>query len=288
MKNLTTSCLVVLLGTALLACSPVQRLNKTNVKGDSFTQALFEKYKAFAKSEEKQADWRDANHFAEKAMRAAHGEKVLPEDPTKWARISKEHLPELKDARSKLLHLLNDKKIFDRHPVDLAAAQYYFDCWVEQQDENWQLDEIQVCRSAFYNELYKLGHGQRQDVTNKYNIIETDEKFVHKVFFPFDKNQLDAKGKKFVEEIAINYKNEGLTYNFVVNGYADKVGDASYNLALSKKRAEAVKNALVKNGINADMITVNAYGFDHNAVETDHNEREPLNRRVEVRLVESK
>ena len=45
-----------------------------------------------------------------------------------------------------------------------------------------------------------------------------------------------------------------------VLGYADRLGDESYNQTLSQKRANAVKNELVKQGIPADAIIVAGMG----------------------------
>ena len=52
--------------------------------------------------------------------------------------------------------------------------------------------------------------------------------------------------------------------NVVIAGYADKdTGSSAYNMSLSKRRAEAVKKALVdKYGISADRLTVKAEGSD--------------------------
>jgi outer membrane protein OmpA-like peptidoglycan-associated protein len=45
-----------------------------------------------------------------------------------------------------------------------------------------------------------------------------------------------------------------------VNGYTDARGSSAYNMALSKKRANSVKNYMIKNGISAARITVHPFG----------------------------
>jgi outer membrane protein OmpA-like peptidoglycan-associated protein len=53
---------------------------------------------------------------------------------------------------------------------------------------------------------------------------------------------------------------KGKTVKLNVGGYSDNVGPASTNLALSKKRAEAVRAFLVKHGVSADSLTAQGFG----------------------------
>jgi outer membrane protein OmpA-like peptidoglycan-associated protein len=70
----------------------------------------------------------------------------------------------------------------------------------------------------------------------------------------------------------------------VVTGFTDTSGNAKYNLRLSERRAEAVKEELVKNGVSPDIITVQGRGEEVLIVPTGPNEREPQNRRVRIEL----
>lgn len=56
---------------------------------------------------------------------------------------------------------------------------------------------------------------------------------------------------------------KGKTVKLSVGGYSDNVGPASTNLALSKKRAEAVRAFLVKHGVSADSLTAQGFGDAH-------------------------
>ncbi|CAN7544798.1 OmpA family protein [Caballeronia sp. dw_19] len=53
---------------------------------------------------------------------------------------------------------------------------------------------------------------------------------------------------------------KGKAVKLTVGGYSDNVGQASTNLALSKKRAEAVRAFLVKHGVSADSLTAQGFG----------------------------
>ena len=67
-------------------------------------------------------------------------------------------------------------------------------------------------------------------------------------------------------------------------GYADSSGSEDYNQKLSLKRADAVREYLIKNGMPAEQITVSGRGEADPAVPTAPNTREPANRRVEIIL----
>ncbi len=64
-----------------------------------------------------------------------------------------------------------------------------------------------------------------------------------------------------------------------VEGYTDSTGPAEYNMKLSKRRAEAVANALIQRGVDPARITTIGFG------ETQSISSDPAaNRRVEIRI----
>ena len=69
-----------------------------------------------------------------------------------------------------------------------------------------------------------------------------------------------------------------------VTGHTDTSGAATYNMALSLRRANAVKDALVREGIPAAAIAVTGRGETALLVQTGDNVKEPQNRRVEIVL----
>ncbi|HYW94667.1 MAG TPA: OmpA family protein, partial [Bacteroidales bacterium] len=66
-----------------------------------------------------------------------------------------------------------------------------------------------------------------------------------------------------------------------INGYADNIGSRGYNLRLSQKRSEAVREYLVLEGIASDRIECEGFGFEKPIRENDSEENRQLNRRVE-------
>jgi outer membrane protein OmpA-like peptidoglycan-associated protein len=102
------------------------------------------------------------------------------------------------------------------------------------------------------------------------------------VFFEFDKSALTPDGKKVVDAAAAAFKSG--KSNVAVAGYTDLAGTQQYNLALSKRRADTVKAALVKDGVPASAIGESWYGKQNPRVPTADGVREPQNRRVEITM----
>lgn len=68
-------------------------------------------------------------------------------------------------------------------------------------------------------------------------------------------------------------------------GYTDSIGGAAYNLKLSQKRAEAVKEYLVGKGIDAGRIQAKGYGKENPVASNKTDEGREYNRRVELHIL---
>jgi len=71
----------------------------------------------------------------------------------------------------------------------------------------------------------------------------------------------------------------------VISGHTDSTGSEQYNQALSERRANAVKNALVGMGVNPARMTTIGYGKSRPVASNASEAGRQLNRRVELRIV---
>ena len=85
------------------------------------------------------------------------------------------------------------------------------------------------------------------------------------VFFAFDSSSLSAEAQAALDtQVAWLKKHDDV--NVIVQGHCDDRGTREYNLALGERRANAVKQYLVSQGIAADRISVISYGKERPAV----------------------
>jgi len=129
------------------------------------------------------------------------------------------------------------------------------------------------------------GRGGTHSVTCTVTIIkriimgETKEK----VLFDFDKADLKPAGQQIVAEVVKDMKENAQLRAHLI-GHADSTGSDQYNMGLSKRRAEATRNAMVKMGIPAAYITTDWKGEKEPIASNDTPEGRAQNRRVEIIL----
>lgn len=104
------------------------------------------------------------------------------------------------------------------------------------------------------------------------------------VYFEFDRSDLTTQAADTISAAAQRASSCAVT-RVNIEGHADRSGSPAYNTALSERRARAVSAELVRRGIPASTITVEALGESQPAVDTPDGAREPLNRRSEVVIV---
>jgi outer membrane protein OmpA-like peptidoglycan-associated protein len=104
------------------------------------------------------------------------------------------------------------------------------------------------------------------------------------VFFDFDKATLRPESEVELSEV-VRLLRDNPTWRVEVEGHTDSIGTASYNLALSQRRAETVQRFLVERGIGAARITARGYGASRPVADNRTEEGRSLNRRTEILFI---
>jgi outer membrane protein OmpA-like peptidoglycan-associated protein len=103
------------------------------------------------------------------------------------------------------------------------------------------------------------------------------------LFFDWAKPDIRSDDQAVLDRAAEAWRaspGSGLT----LSGHTDRSGSSAFNIRASRKRAEMVRDELVKRGVPAGAISVVAYGEDRPLVPTEDGVREVQNRRVEIEL----
>lgn len=103
----------------------------------------------------------------------------------------------------------------------------------------------------------------------------------HTVYFGFDSAALDGAAREVVAAAVADYRANGETSVSVV-GHTDTSGPIDYNIALSERRADAVAQALMAEGVPGDSVVRAWRGEAEPAVATGDGVRSRLNRRAEI------
>jgi len=104
------------------------------------------------------------------------------------------------------------------------------------------------------------------------------------VNFDFDKADIRPDARPILDEAARILKEEP-NVQVEVQGHTDSIGSAEYNLKLSLRRAEAVRDYLVSRGIAASRMTVQGFGKANPVASNETADGRAQNRRVELKVM---
>jgi len=107
--------------------------------------------------------------------------------------------------------------------------------------------------------------------------------FAEPILFNFGKSTFQAGVTQALDGM-VGVMNEFVDSEFDINGHTDSTGTKAYNLLLSDKRANAVKDYLVKNGVKATRLTAKGFGESQPIESNSTAAGRAKNRRVEVKV----
>ncbi len=295
MQTPIKTAIFILCAATISGCSSsYDQAAKMRPVGSEFSRALHAGYLELAGAELEELDLEDTNEFAARAIRAGKGEHVEPE------KISHRKLPrgkvaELIAARERLVARL-DKPTRARQPKTAAQTQLAYECWMQEQEENFQPDDIAACRERFTKLI--AGIETVKNVSNARPLspmlraIPASATLKHKdiaqtgyvILFNLNSADITKAGKRILDDAIATAKNLGAAVVRIA-GHADRSGKQPYNARLSQRRADKVADAFTSAGVDGSTIRMESFGEDKPAVQTPDGTIEPRNRRVEIGIV---
>ncbi len=100
------------------------------------------------------------------------------------------------------------------------------------------------------------GLGDPNDPTS---IAHFNQRVGDRVLFPVDQHTLTAEGRSTLQGQA-QWLNANSSYAVIIEGHADEQGTRDYNLSLGSRRAAAVQNFLISQGVSAGRMRTISYG----------------------------
>ncbi len=291
MRRILNTILFVGAAIVITGCANLDfnRIAKMDQKGSAFQKALHKEYVRLARAEGDEYDWSDAGFFNDRAEASAMGKKVGPQA------IADRGLPgnkvkQLSGARAKLVKALAAGSA--SRPGPAAQAQAGFDCWMQEQEENFQPDDIIDCRRSFVIGLNALTKKKKKKAAakkakprRKRHARKPKPKPLpfYKINFSFNSAKLDSKARGVIAKAAATIKKAKVKMA-LLNGHADRSGSGGYNKRLSQARANAVGKALAAAGVAKGIIKQRSYGETWMLVRTADGKRQAANRRVDILL----
>lgn len=101
------------------------------------------------------------------------------------------------------------------------------------------------------------------------------------VLFNYDNATLKPYTQRIVDRLA-TFLQDNAKYKLKIEGHTDSEGTATFNLRTSRARAQAVADALISRGVNAQRIAVTGYGESRPLASNETEAGRRQNRRVEV------
>ena len=227
----------------LAGCTTALPPDKVTAIGGPFNESLKDGYVTLANEQWSEVRLDEWHHFHEKARSAMVGDVVWPDkvaSRTVPAAVQDEALA----VRERLLRAL-EGGARETAPLEAAAAQVGFDCWLEELERHTDPARVSDCREVA---LAGLDSAESTLIDAPYL-----------VFFERGSDQLDPVAENVITR-AVRAAYIAQPTTIAVTGFADPSGQAGDNQALSLRRAEAVAEALRAAGVATGDIRIAARG----------------------------
>lgn len=215
----------------------LEQLRQKQPDASDFASALAAEYLSYASSENEQGRRESADYFASKGLASLAGKNPLPDRPQ--TSLPKAGGDEIFVSREALMALLTQdmKRV---SPQKLARAQLLLDCWTQQ--AKTQAAEAASCADEFQSTMAEL-----QTVADSF--IFGDES-AHTIIFLPRSSRLQSDDLAILADIAGEV---GCASKYRIE-LTPQQEPTRATQALTQKRLQAIKAALVKKGVSLEHI----------------------------------
>lgn len=150
--------------------------------------------------------------------------------------------------------------------------------WADS-DNDGILDKDDKCP----NEAGTAANNGCPEVKPTQEVMQTLNNYAKTILFDTGKATFKKQTDQVLQAMVVIFK-EYPRADFSIEGHTDSVGPKASNQRLSEKRANAVRDYLIANGISADRLTAQGFGEDNPIANNKTRAGRKENRRVEVKL----
>jgi len=133
------------------------------------------------------------------------------------------------------------------------------------------------------NEAGTVANNGCPEVKPTEEVVKALNTYARSILFDTGKASFKNETDKVLQAMVVIFK-EYPRADFSIDGHTDSIGPKASNQALSERRANAVRDYLIANGINADRLSANGYGEANPIANNKTRAGRKENRRVEVKL----
>jgi len=153
-------------------------------------------------------------------------------------------------------------------------------------DADYDVKYVQFTSEEAYNNVLTIPKGENQLLTFNYTIrVKLPETYtLNNVVFDVNKATLTSESYKELNKLS-TFMRAQKTMVIEIAGYTDNVGTEDANLKLSQERADAIKNYLLKHGVNMARMVTKGYGSAGPVADNTTPEGRQQNRRTEIHII---
>ncbi|HET7841482.1 MAG TPA: OmpA family protein, partial [Terriglobia bacterium] len=161
-----------------------------------------------------------------------------------------------------------------------SLSGHLYEAWILDDEANPIILKITCPETNWHITYVKITFPVEKKIEQE--LAQTGHAEIYGIYFDFNSAKLRPESAPVLKEISDALKNNP-NWKIKIDGHTDNVGGDAYNMQLSQRRAEAVKQALISEyGITADRMSPEGFGASRPKATNSTIEGRALNRRVEL------